>query len=281
MGGAVTPPNSSRGDAGCLLTGRVMHARLRPARHRFDYPVFYVSCDLARLARIERWWFGIDRWAPLGLVTRDYGPRDGRPLETWMRERLAEADIPADGPIWLQTMPRLFGYAFNPVSFWFCHDRAGALRALYADVRNTFGGHHGYLLSAPGHVPIDDDTVLVCRKTFHVSPFCDVTGAYAFRVRRDGERIGVAIDYSDDDGPLLRTALTLRAQPFRGALALRMLACQPFAIAGVMARIHWQALRLWLKRVPFHGAHAPSEAADTNAAHATTHPPLSDEETSS
>ena len=267
------------GHAARLLTGHVMHARLRPVAHRFAYSVFYVCCDLGRLAQIERWWLRIDRWAPLGLATRDYGPRDGRPLEAWMRERLAEADIPADGPIWLQTMPRLFGYAFNPVSFWFCHDRDGALRAVYADVRNTFGGYHGYLLSAPGHAPIDDQTMLVCRKTFHVSPFCDVTGHYVFRVRRDGERVAVAIDYADAEGLILRTALTLRARPLNGALALRALIRQPLAIVAVLLRIHWQALRLWLKRVPFYGAHPPSRKAHGFTSHSMMHSHLHDEDT--
>jgi uncharacterized protein len=261
----MTSPNADHRDAARLLKGRVVHARLHPVRHRFAYPVFYVSCDVGRLAQIERWWFGIDRWAPMGLATRDFGPRDGRPLEPWMRERLAEAGIPADGEIWLQSMPRLFGYAFNPVSFWFCHDRDGRLRALYADVRNTFGGHQGYLLSAPGHAPIDERTVLVCRKTFHVSPFFDVTGCYTFRVRHDSECTRVAIDYADAGKVLLRTALTLHASPLGGRLAFGTLMCHPLVIAAVLLRIHWQALRLWLKRVPFYGTRPPSLLNDEDA----------------
>ncbi|MBN3726072.1 DUF1365 domain-containing protein [Burkholderia sp. Ac-20379] len=265
-----------------FLTGRVMHERLRPARHRFDYPVLYLGCDVARLADIGRRWFGVDRRAPLAIATRDFGPRDGQPLAPWMRARLDEAGIPADGEIRLVSMPRVFGRAFNPVGFWLCHDRSGALRALYADVRNTFGGHHGYLLSAPGHAPIEAATELVCRKAFHVSPFCEVTGRYVFRVREHGDRLAVAIDYHDDQGLLLRTALTLRAQPFTGQQAWRALARQPFDIVGVLFRIHWQALRLWLKRVPFHGAQPPSRPSpplidSTSSTPSTLH----DRETSS
>jgi uncharacterized protein len=241
-----------------LLTGRVMHERLRPAHHRFDYPICYVSCDIAALDDLRRAWFGIDRARPFALYLRDYGPRDGSALEPWIRARLAQARIPADGEIRLLTIPRVFGRGFNPVSFWFCHDRAGALRALLADVRNTFGEHRGYLLSAPGHAPITDDTTLVCRKTLHVSPFCDVQGDYAFRVRRHGERLSVSIDYRDEDGLLIRTAIGLRAQPLTFARACRTLLSQPLLAAGVIVRIHWQALRLWLKRVPFYGKHPPS-----------------------
>ncbi|RDU96323.1 DUF1365 domain-containing protein [Trinickia dinghuensis] len=264
-----------------LLTGHVTHARLKPVTHRFDYRVFYVSVDLARLAQVRRWWFGIDRWAPLALVTSDFGPRDGRSLDVWMRGLLVDAGIPADGEIWLQTLPRLFGYAFNPVSFWFCHDRSGALRALYADVRNTFGAHHGYLLSAPGHAPIVNDTVLTCRKTFHVSPFCHVKGQYAFHVRRDGDRTAVAIDYGDGDGPLLCTSLMLRSGRFTGALVLKALAEQPLGIVGVMTRIYWQALRLWLKRTPFYGAHPRTDAADATSCPSDSHSKLLDDETPS
>ncbi len=242
------------------LTGRVMHERLRPTRHRFEYPMSYVYCDVAQLDALRRAWFGIDRIRPLALFRRDYGPRDDCDLDLWMRSCLAQARIPADGEIHLLTIPRVFGYAFNPVSFWFCHDRAGALRALYADVRNTFGEHRGYLLSAKDHAPIADDTVLVCRKTLHVSPFCEVAGDYAFRVRRRGDRLSVSIDYRDGDGLLIRTAIGLAARPLTGALVWRAMLRAPLFAASVIVRIHWQALRLWMKRVPFHGKHPPNPA---------------------
>ncbi|WP_042296793.1 DUF1365 domain-containing protein [Paraburkholderia bannensis] len=239
--------------AGLLLTGRVVHERLRPVRHAFAYPLFQVCCDLDRLDALASWWFGIDRWRVFALATRDYGPRDGSALAPWMRARLAEAAIPVDGPIWLQTVPRLFGHAFNPVSFWYCHDRAGNLRALYADVRNTFGAHHGYLLSASGHAPIDAHTTLVCRKVLHVSPFCRVEGDYAFRVIQRDDTLAVRINYQDAEGLLLRTALAMHAAPLSASRAFAALARSPGNAIGVLLRIHWQALRLWLKRVPFLG----------------------------
>ncbi|MBY8603707.1 DUF1365 domain-containing protein [Burkholderia arboris] len=243
--------------AGRLLVGRVTHERLRPAHHAFGYPLLQIACDIGRLDTLASGWFGIDRWRPLGLASRDYGPCDGSALEPWMRARLADAGIPAGGAIWLQTIPRVFGYAFNPVSFWYCHDRTGRLRAVYAEVRNTFGARHGYLLSGPGHAPIGAGTVLVCRKTFHVSPFCVIEGEYAFRVVRDGDRWCVAIDYLDSDGLLLRTAISMRERPLTGAHAWRAFARRPFDAVGVTLRIHWQALRLALKRVPFHGRVPP------------------------
>ncbi|MBN3856211.1 DUF1365 domain-containing protein [Paraburkholderia sp. Ac-20340] len=241
------------GHAALLLTGRVVHERLRPVRHAFAYPLFQICCDLDRLDTLASWWFGVDRWRVFALATRDYGPRDGSALAPWMRAQLSTVGIPADGPIWLQTIPRLFGHAFNPVSFWYCYDRAGSLRALYADVRNTFGAHHGYLLSAPEHAAIDAKTALVCRKVFHVSPFCRVEGEYAFRVIQRDRTLAVRIDYHDADGLLLRTALAMHAAPLTAPRAWAALLRAPANAANVLLRIHWQALRLWLKRVPFHG----------------------------
>ena len=100
--------------AAWLLTGQVMHERLRPKHHHFVYPVFCVRCDLDRLASLDSRWFGVDRWRPLSLYQRDHGPRDGSDLATWMRAQLSAAGIEAaDGKIWLQAFPRVFGYAFN------------------------------------------------------------------------------------------------------------------------------------------------------------------------
>jgi uncharacterized protein len=258
----ASAPFAQEGHAAYLLTGRVIHQRLRPARHTFTYPLFQVCCDLDRLHTLERGWFGVHAGWPLRLDLRDYGPRDGRALAPWMRARLAEAGISADGAIWLQTIPRIFGYAFNPVSFWYCYDRAGRLRALYADVRNTFGGHHGYLLSAPGHAPIDGTMELHCRKTFHVSPFCRVEGHYRFRVQQEGTRLTTAIDYADNFGLLLRTMISMGAEPLERRSAWRALVRQPFNAINVVLRIHWQALRLWLKRVPFHGSNPAPKTAE-------------------
>ncbi|VWC78478.1 hypothetical protein BLA18112_02473 [Burkholderia lata] len=242
---------NARGESVRLLVGHVVHERLRPVRHAFRYALLQVACDVGRLETSSPAWFGVDRWRPLGIAARDYGPGDGSPLAPWMRARLAEAGIPADGEIWLQTIPRLFGYAFNPVSFWYCHDREGRLRALYADVRNTFGARHGYLLSAPGHAPIDGAARLTCRKTFHVSPFCLVTGEYRFRVVRDRGRWIVGIDYGDEDGLLLRTTIAMRE--LREPRAWWRFVRHPLDAVGTLWRIYWQALRLARKRVPFHG----------------------------
>lgn len=240
-----------------LVVGQVMHERFRPVQHRFAYPVFYVRVDLARLGEIDNRWFGVNRRCPLSLRTADYGPRDGSDLLAWVRGVLRDAGLPDDGPVHLQTFPRVFGHVFNPVSFWYCHDAQGRLRAMLAEVNNTFGEHHRYLLSGPANGPIGPDTVLACRKVLHVSPFCQVEGGYRFRFRDVGDRRFAGIDYHDADGLLIRTAMSGRTQPFTAANLRRALFAQPLFTLGVVARIHWQAFRLWMRKVPFHRKPAP------------------------
>jgi DUF1365 family protein len=233
-----------------LVRGQVMHARLRPVANRFVYPVFYVRLNLARLDDCNWRWFGVNRRRPLSIRTRDYGPRDGSNLELWMRALLREHGIEADGEIWLQTFPRIAGFVFNPVSFWHCHDSQGTLRAVLAEVNNTFGETHRYLLRV---APSGGQAVLraECVKAMHVSPFCEVRGAYQFRFRiTDGSHF-TAIDYYDENGLLIKTSVSGRPAAMTDAALLSALLRYPLQCVGVVARIHWQALRLWLKGVPF------------------------------
>jgi DUF1365 family protein len=236
-------------DAGQLLFGRVMHQRLRPIGRRFTYRVVQLRLDLARLGELDGALFGIDRARPLSLRRRDYGPRDGSELLPWIRGQLQAAGMPADGAVWLQTFPRVFGMIFNPVSFWYCHDAAGALRAVLAEVNNTFGENHCYLLARPDGGPIAAADRLHCRKTLHVSPFCRTEGRYEFRLQAAGAASSVAIDYFDAQGLLLRTAIGGRLQPLARAGLLRALLRYPTLPLTVLGGIHWQALRLWLGRV--------------------------------
>ena len=228
-----------------------MHERLRPVLHRFVYPVFYLRLNLARLDEAGNRWFGVDRRRLMSLRTRDYGPRDGSSLDAWMRAHLRAAGLPADGEIWLQTFPRLFGVVFNPVSFWYCHDRSGALRAVLAEVNNTFGETHRYLLAAPDHGVIGAGTRLQCAKLMHVSPFCEVRGSYHFRFRDNASATMVGIDYDDGQGLLMHTAVGGRMQALDLRSARQAILAQPFMSAGIIVKIHWQAWKLWRKRVPF------------------------------
>ena len=245
-----------------LCTGTVMHARFAgkhsPAAHSFVYPLFFVALPLSTLQNAGNRWFGVERARPLSLRYRDCGARDGAPPEVWIRQLLAAEGITAaDGEVVLQTFPRVLGFVFNPVSFWFCHDQAGELRAVLAEVSNTFGDHHNYLVVHGDQRPITATDTLGARKVFHVSPFFPVAGDYRFRFDLSSQRRRVDIDYWLDGERVLATALVGVPQALDAATVLRALLLQPLLTFGVVWRIHWQAARLWWKRAVFHSRPPP------------------------
>ena len=247
--------------------GPIRHVRLRPLRRAFGYEGVFlrvrVDGDAARVAADGlRPWFAIDGRAPMSLRTADHG--DGRaPLDAWARGLCTQAGVTADGAVWLHTFPRMLGYAFKPVSFWFCHRADGAPVAVIAEVNNTFGERHCYLLCEPDGAPLRPGRELHARKTFHVSPFCEVAGGYTFRFVNRADRAFARVDHHDADGPLLLTSLSGALVPADRAAVRRALLGRPLFTVGVIARIHWQALRLWLARVPFHRKPAPPAALVT------------------
>jgi DUF1365 family protein len=236
-----------------LLIGHVMHRRLRPVVNAFTYPVFYIQLPVADLAAAKCAIFSVDRSNILSFQQKDHGPRDGSPLLPWIQSLLREHGLPADGEITLQCFPRVFGYVFNPVSFWLCRNRMSELIAILAEVRNTFGGHHSYLLHNPDGAPLRDGQVLHANKAFHVSPFCEIEGGYRFRFHLQGNYQIARIDYDDAEGELLRTSILGKPLAWSTRALLGAFLRMPLLTAGVMARIHWQALKLWLKGVRFYG----------------------------
>lgn len=241
-----------------LCRGRVFHKRFRPVEHQFSYSIFFLRVPLSRLHELGNRWLSMDRFNLLSFNRRDYGPRDGTDLAKWMRALLLREGIDsADGEIVLQTFPRVLGYVFNPISVWYCFDGRGELRAALAEVSNTFGERHNYLVAHAGQRPIAAGDWLTSRKVFHVSPFCDVKGYYRFRFEQVAGRAFAQIDYYDtieapgDADKLLVTTLHGAAEPLTSRAALLAFLSHPLMTFGVVARIHWHALKLWLKHVPF------------------------------
>lgn len=239
--------------AAYLVHGNVTHERVRPVKHKFVYSLFYMRVNLAQLDKLDtsRFWFGLNKWRVVSLFTKDYGPRDGSDLQIWMRNILKDSGIQAEGEIWLQTFPRLLGFVFNPVSFWYCYDASDGLRAVLAEVNNTFGETHRYLLTAPEHQVITSDHQLHCKKAFHVSPFFQVHGHYRFKFQESDKATSVRLDYFDEKGLLLKTAIGGTCVAMTSKLLRRALLRQPWLTFKVIAAIHWEAFKLWLKRVPY------------------------------
>jgi DUF1365 family protein len=249
-----------------LLNGVVMHQRHRPIRHRFIYPLFALRLNLSQLKKhgspLHPFLFGVNCLRPVSVFYKDHGPRTGDDLETWAFNLLRQAGCKnhdeIDGDIILQTFPRIFGFVFNPISLWYCHNKEGVLMAVIAEVSNTFGERHNYVLQAHDGKAIHSTTTVSCSKQMHVSPFCELKGHYEFHFSEHAHRSLVRIDYLFEDKELINTAMATNKLIFNNLNLIRMLIKFPFLSIGVVSRIHIQALRLWLKRVPFF--HKPKQA---------------------
>lgn len=256
-----------------LAWGEVRHARLRPAVNAFVYPTAFALLPLrslrARAGRGDRWKAGA---APVSFHHCDHG--DGGPdALAWFDALVASEGITdVDGEVWLQTYPRVLGFAFKPVSFWYAHGADGTLRAVLVEVNNTFGERHAYLLHG---VDLAWGRTSTARKVFHVSPFCSTQGEYRFRFAHgapaggaaQGTRLVARVELHDDDGALIVTSLSGTLAPWTAARAWATFARMPWLTLGVVTRIHWQALALWLKRVPLHHKPAPPQQAVTRVLH--------------
>lgn len=234
-----------------LFHGSVAHTRVTPREHAFCYPSLFICFPLSRLQQLESRLFGLNRFNLFSFNESDHG--DGVDVRRWIRSVLANEKVTeADGEIWLMTMPRIIGFVFNPVSFWWCHDKNGGLRALVCEVNNTFGERHCYLLMSSDRGVITEKTLLSCKKMFHVSPFFEVKGEYRFRFSGDEGRRTVAIDYHESDTASLKTVVTGKASPLTDKALLKTFFSFGLATLMVVIRINWQALRLLAKRIPFH-----------------------------
>jgi DUF1365 family protein len=243
-----------------IVHGEVGHVRHRPTRHGFRYSAFCLRLPLHALDTLEACGVAHNRGGLLSFRDSDHGARDGTPLLPWIRGLLAAEGIAAEGEVVLHAFPRMLGYVFNPVSFWVCHDRQGSVRAVLCEVSNTFGEHHNYLLANADGSPLRSGQTLSARKHFHVSPFCEVKGRYTFRFHFGAGRWLARVDYFDDADlaqAILETRISGTVSVIDRNVAHALLWRYRFFTLGVVARIHWQALQLWIKGVRFFRKPAP------------------------
>lgn len=250
-----------------VYSGRVVHTRLVPFRHALVYRVFSILVDLNDVPKLalQSRVFQYNRFGLVSFYDKDHGNRDGSPLRPWIDRLLAQRGLHIDnGSVQALCFPRILGYVFNPLTLYYCRAENGALVAIIYEVKNTFGEQHAYVLPIERQ-DIDAQSAAAAsgslmkaaeqsvRKHFHVSPFFDVMGRYAFRVTEPGEKLGVNIRYKDAEGAdLLIATHTARGVPFSDRHLIKALVKHPIQALKVIGGIHWEALKLWAKGAVFH-----------------------------
>lgn len=242
-----------------LLDAKIFHERMRPRNNRFGYGALYCVVPLDELSARRRGPVALNRFGLFSIRESDYG-EPGQAPAVHIQNILNDHGLgQADGEIQLMTLPRVLGYGFNPVSFWLCHDRNGGLRAVLAEVNNTFGERHSYLCCHEDHRAIAGSDRIRARKAFHVSPFLAVEGQYVFRFALDRTHAAIAIDLEDGEGLLLRTSVSGRLMPLTRRTLWATLLRNPLYPIKVIGLIHYQAVKLFLKGLRhFHKPPAPA-----------------------
>lgn len=230
------------------IRGTTAHSRLGTVSHGFRYGVDYVLIDPE--TRDAPTLFSRNRFNLLAVHDRDHGgaPKAGTGV-SWARGVLSAHGLNSPTQVMLLTQPAFLGYIFNPVSFWLAFD-GDDLRAVIAEVNNTFGDRHSYLCHLPGFAPLGAQDMMTSRKVFHVSPFQQVAGDYEFAFSIQPDRIAIRIVHRHGDEALLAT-LTGPRKPLKNRAIVAMMLRRPLGALRTIGLIYWQAVRLKLKGAPY------------------------------
>lgn len=246
-----------------IYVGSVMHRRLHPRRHHFRYHAFWLLLNLDEIEALSKrmMWFSYNRSNLFSFYDSDHGDGTKTPIRVQIDRQLAKAGLDISGGcVMLLCMPRTLGYCFNPLSVFFCYRKDGDLEAIVYQVHNTFAERHSYVIA------VKDAGSAVhqnCRKRFYVSPFLDMDLRYDFRIAGPDKRVTVAISATGPEGPVLNAVMAGVRKPLTDRSLFGIFWRIPAVTLKVMAGIHWEALRLWIKRIGFRRRPAPPGRATT------------------
>lgn len=252
--------------ASTLYIGQVMHQRLEPVLYQFRYKTLSLKVDIDQFEQEAKGlrWLSFNRFNLVSLHLRDHGARDGGSWREWIDRFLAEYGISRPTRVELLCYPRILGYGFNPLAMWYAYDENNRLSAVVAEVSNTFGQWHHYVL------PLNENggkTTLKssAEKVFHVSPFIGMDAHYHFRLRPPHEQVYTHISETRQGKIFFYATQTGRAKPLTDKTLLRHIGFAPLQAIKVMGLIHWWALKIWLKGGKFHAT--PKALADIQYSH--------------
>lgn len=237
-----------------LLLATVGHERFSPKKNKFAYQVYYVALPVTEEEVVTPRLFSFNRFNILSVYTHDHGARTkSTSWRAWIHAQCAEHGFPLtqEHTVTLIAHPRLFGYAFNPISYWLIQNPSGALVAVLCEVHNTFGSDHNYLLFHEDHRPILPQDTFSAVKKLYVSPFNTVPpGSYTFTFTATDERFASVINYFEQDVHLLNTYMGGAYTPLTSWAIAKLVVMYPLMTLLVVFRIHFQAIILWYKGVP-------------------------------
>lgn len=243
-----------------FYNGHVMHARLNPFGHRFRYSVFSIAFDIDKIKDVQKAskFFSVNRFNLMCLFEKDHTEDENLSIAEYARGLLKDADLPeAPERIILMTYPRIFGYAFNPLSVYYVYGKDDQLIAAIYEVRNTFGARHSYVARVEDGELTASGLKQSRLKLFHVSPFIEMGARYHFSLLPPGKSLRVRIMETEDDEPLLSASFVGTQAKMTTASTLKRLIKYPFMTLKIILGIHWEALKLWIKGAKFHTSPTP------------------------
>ena len=234
----------------CLYIGNLIHKRFKPKEHFFKYKVFSLYINLNEIDKIDKNipFFSHNKFNLISFFDKDHGDRDGSSLKKWVKKQLDEAGIKKEiGCVNLLCYPRILGYVFNPLSIFFIFDKTSSLISIMYEVKNTFGEQHTYVFKTKDNAVIKNH----CEKKFHVSPFMNLNSTYNFKILKPGKKISIIIDQRDSKGKLLFASQDGQKMKLNSKNLLISYLKHPLMTFKIISAIHFEALRLWLKRIKF------------------------------
>ena len=230
-----------------IYTGKVIHRRFKPKEHYFKYSVFSLLIDLDEIEDIQKEIsiFSYNKFNIISFFEKDHGERDSSSLKNWVYSNLKTLGIEEEVKIKLLCYPRIFGYVFNPLSIFFVYDKNSKLIAILYEVKNTFGEQHTYVFKTNDEKVIQNN----CKKQFYVSPFIEMNCDYSFKILKPEEQLSVVINQSDEEGKLLFASQDGTAREFNNKNLIISFLSHPLMSFKVIAAIHYEAFKLWIKRI--------------------------------